>query len=283
MIRVWYHSNCYDGFGAAWAARLGLGKDPGIIYAACSYGYPPPEYGPDDTIYIVDFSFAREVLLEIKAKCKNLLVLDHHKTAEEALKGLDFCVFDMERSGAGLTWDQFYQDDSYGYRPKLIQHIEDRDLWRFKIDGSKEVHAYLCAHPFDFDVWDRIANDLEKDAQRIYDAGAILLRAKEMEVAKTCKAAWIGSLGQHRVAIVNTSAHWSEVGHQLLQQFPEAQFAASFTTFSDQVMWSLRGRGDFDVSEVAKRFGGGGHKSAAGFKIKTGEPWPVTWQAEAPS
>ena len=30
--------------------------------------------------------------------------------------------------------------------------------------------------------------------------------------------------------------------------------------------YSLRSKGDFDVSELAKRHGGGGHKNAAGFQ-----------------
>lgn len=35
-----------------------------------------------------------------------------------------------------------------------------------------------------------------------------------------------------------------------------------------QIKASLRSRGDFDVSKLAKKFGGGGHKKAAAFKIK---------------
>ncbi|NIV11578.1 MAG: bifunctional oligoribonuclease/PAP phosphatase NrnA, partial [Aliifodinibius sp.] len=35
-----------------------------------------------------------------------------------------------------------------------------------------------------------------------------------------------------------------------------------------EVVYSLRSRGDFDVSALAERFGGGGHKNAAGFRVK---------------
>lgn len=268
---VWYHSNCYDGFGAAWAASKALGRE-GVVYTPCSYGYPPPEFDHGDNIIIVDFSFPRDVLLDLKQKAGSIDVHDHHKTAEAALEGLSFCRFDMNRSGAGMAWYHFHAGIP---RPRLIQHIEDRDLWRFAVPGSKEVHAYLCAHPFDFAVWDRIAEELERDPERIYAIGASLLGAKLMEVEKTCKSAWLGQYAGSKVAVVNTAAHWSEIGHHLLEKFPEAAFAASFTVFADQVMWSLRGRGDFDVSELAKQFGGGGHKSAAGFKAKTlaEAPW----------
>ncbi len=264
-IRVWYHSNCYDGFGAAWAASRHLSRGPGVAYEKCSYGFPPPAFDPGDDIYIVDFSFPRDVLLDIKTKAGKLVVLDHHKTAEEALRGLDFCTFDMERSGAGLTFDYFNGD---GHRVPLIDLIEDRDLWRFKIEGTKEFHAYIRSQPFDFAVWDRIHEQLLGDsAFAIYDTGRAMLVAEDMTTKKICESSWLGNLSGHKTALVNTACHWSEVGHHLLEKWPDAEFAASFTVLPDgKIMWSLRGRGDFDVSEVAKRFGGGGHKSAAGFK-----------------
>jgi len=265
--RVWYHSNCYDGFGAAWAASLALGRE-GVVYAPCSYGFDPPEYNPGDKIYIVDFSFPRETLETIfHTVCTDpggvLQVIDHHKTAQEALANLAYAEFDMERSGAGMTWDFFHKGKP---RPKLINHIEDRDLWKFNLSGSKSVHAYLCGQPFDFDVWDEISETMENSEANIYVGGELLLAAKMMEVQKTCKSSWCSYLDGHKVAVVNTSAHWSEVGHKLLEDNPSAEFAMSFTQFEDKVMWSLRGRGDFDVSAIAKRRGGGGHKSAAGFK-----------------
>jgi len=266
MIRVWYHSKCYDGFGAAWSAYKALGTE-GVHYEAVSYGYPPPEYNAGDTIYIVDFSYDRNTLQLIHETVSMALgtvtVLDHHKTAEAELKGVPYAEFDMFRSGAGMAWDYFHPGKD---RPRLIQHIQDRDLWLFEMEGTKEVHAFLCSQPMEFALWDTINTQLESFPEPIYSQGTALLANKKREVEKVCEAAWITELAGHKVATVNTTAHWSEVGHSLLQQYPEAAFAASFTVFNDTVMWSLRGRGDFDVSEVAKSFGGGGHKSAAGFK-----------------
>ena len=45
-------------------------------------------------------------------------------------------------------------------------------------------------------------------------------------------------------------------------------FAAGFfVTQNGEVVYSLRSRGDFDVSKVAVELGGGGHHNAAGFTI----------------
>lgn len=262
--QIWYHANCYDGFGAAWAAWRKFQER--AIYVACAYGQPMPRHSPEDQIFIVDFSFPRAELLKLKDSVRSLIVLDHHITAARDLEGLSFAVFDMERSGAGITWDYLFPGQE---RPGLIDLIEDRDLWRFKKLGSEAMHAYLCAHPFSFKIWDNIEAAYSDNPIGILATGEMLLQQKKAEVKKICAHSWLSSIKGMKAAMVNTSLHWSEVGHDLLQIHPEAQIAASFTVYKDRVQWSLRSRGDIDVSALAKQFGGGGHKSAAGFYTKT--------------
>jgi oligoribonuclease NrnB/cAMP/cGMP phosphodiesterase (DHH superfamily) len=257
---VLYHSNCYDGFGAAYAAWKKFG-DEGTKYLPVSYGFPPPEMPDAKAVYIVDFSYPKETILALAEKCP-VTVLDHHKTAKEALEPLvgqdnPTVIFDMERSGAKMTWEYL---NAAKPTPALIEHISDRDLWRFRLEGSKAVHKALVSYPMDFKVWDTF------DIQKLKVEGEALERLHAQLVANICKAAWTGEIDGHKVPMVNTSIAWSEVGHELLQRFPEAPFVASFTVFDTQVMWSLRSRPGFDVSAVAKKFGGGGHENAAGFK-----------------
>ena len=97
-----YHKNCTDGFGSALAAHYKFGDS--AMYIPVNYGEPvPSEIKEGDEIYIVDFSFPRDVLEKL-AESHKVQVIDHHKTAEAALKGLDYCLFDMKHSGAVLTW-----------------------------------------------------------------------------------------------------------------------------------------------------------------------------------
>ena len=267
MRRVWYHGNCYDGFGSAYVAWTKFGDH--AVYEACKYGQELPFYEPEDEIYIVDFSFPREVMEQLREEVNFLIVLDHHKTAQADCEGLDFCVFDMERSGVGLTWDYFYNDleNGKGKRPYMIDLIEDRDLWKFEYEeNTKQLHAYLCSQPFDFDVWAQIETKVMLAPNQIFEPGQVLLDSKAREVEKICENYWVADLGGATAAIVNTTAHWSEVGHRLLD-ITDCDFAASFTVFEKEVMFSLRSEGDFDVSEIAKQNGGGGHKNAAGFKM----------------
>lgn len=259
MVYVLYHSNCYDGFGAAYAAWKYLGDR--ATYIPVGYGKAPPEMPDATAIYIVDFSYPKDVLLSLCNETTNVIVIDHHKTAEEDLKNLKgwfnpVVHFDMTKSGALLTWNYFHQTPA----PLLIQHISDRDLWEFKLPGSHEIHKALVSLPFDFEVWDKLdVEELKKD-------GAILARLHDQLVEKTCKGAFMGVIDEQVIPMVNTSIAWSEVGDLLLKTYVNVPFVASFTVFETNVMWSLRSRGEFDVSAVAKKYGGGGHKNAAGFK-----------------
>lgn len=259
MRYVLYHSNCYDGFGAAYAAWKHFGNE--AKYIPVSYGEPLPEMDEGSEIYIVDFSYPKNILLSL-AFVSKVVVLDHHKTAEENLRDLGvsenlYVVFDMHKSGAVLTWEFFHPNKE---SPKLLLHIQDRDLWKFQIEGSREIHSALVSLPFDFQLWDGLS------VEKLIEEGKTCQRFEASVVDKIVKSSWVGEIDSHKVPMVNTAAHWSEVGHALLEKYPECKFAACFTVFKEQVMWSLRSRVDFDVSAVAKKFGGGGHEQAAGFK-----------------
>lgn len=256
---VLYHGNCYDGFGAAFAAWKSMGDE--AEYRSVSYGKPIPEDAPKYAkVFIVDFSYPADQILMMSALTK-VVVLDHHVTAQAALIGLKHpnleIVFDMNRSGAGITWDRLHQEA----RPSLINHIEDRDLWRFKLEGSKEIHAALVSHPMDFKLWDTF------DVEQLKTEGQALLRMQSQLVENICQKPWMKEIGGYKVPVVNTSISWSEVGAKLLEKFPDAPFVASFTEFETDTMWSLRSKEPFDVSAIAKQYGGGGHAQAAGFKI----------------
>lgn len=265
MIRVWYHGNCYDGFGAAWVAWKKFGG--AAEYVPCFYGKEMPEHSPGDEVYILDFSFPRDQLIELAGKC-SVLVLDHHKSAEEALRGLDFCQFDMDRSGAGMAWDYFFPQDT---RPPLINAIEDRDLWRFRYKDTKAIQAYLRAEPMDFGGWSAISHELWdiRDRDRIIRAGEAIARFTARQVELICGRSGVKTVRGVRVAHVNATSFFSEVCHELLQKYPEAAVAMCYGISGNGVSWSLRSRGDFDVADWAAYWGGGGHKSAAGMKTAT--------------
>jgi len=290
---VIYHANCVDGFTAAWAAWKKFG-DEDTEYVPALYGQPPPDVAGREVL-IVDFSYPRDVLLAMAPmiagdipplnvlisagadpkiaaaivdptllRAKSLRVLDHHASAQKDLEGLDFCEFDMNRSGAGMTWDAIQSEG----RPWLVNYVEDRDLWRFKLPNSKEVNAAIGMIPREsFEDFDRYFRDFT--AGEFADRGHYILAAQDQYVEKVCQEARKIEFDGSQISIVNCSyVHMSEIVGKLAEQSPHGWAIGWLQRADGKFALSLRSRGNGpDVSRIAKIFGGGGHKGAAGFTL----------------
>lgn len=308
-----YHGNCADGFTAAWAVwkRFGNAWDyhPGV------YQNEPPDAHMRDVVF-VDFSYKRDVMKALRKRATSMLVLDHHKSAAEDLAyqggnfGIDlskytgaltwerhfanvqqdiaegvhdsvYCLFDMERSGAGISWDFFHPDKP---RHSMVSYVEDRDLWRFKLPQSRDFSANLFSLPYDFHVWDRVAKAMEDQQKRqaFLDEGAAIERKHHKDVAELVSALRREMIiGGHWVPVANLPyTLTSDAGHLMCApyQSPHLQgeivtppFAACYWDTTEGRVFSLRSiEGGADVSEIAKQYGGGGHKHAAGFRLPHG-------------
>jgi uncharacterized protein len=264
---VLYHANCPDGFASAYAAWCNLGSVD-IIYQPVAYGRGLPANIQDgDRVYIVDFSYDRDTLNALHQRCE-LLVIDHHKTAQEALQGLPFVIFDMDKSGAVLTWEYFHRDPV----PEILLYVQDRDLWTWTLPMSHEVNLGLWkGTPRTFEAWENLHSHWSSGGYLQVEArGKTLAFADQQTVALLCKHPATLRVGSWSVPAVNSPVLQSEIGHQLLTQCPHAPCAAAYCDNDrGERVFSLRSRkGDFDVATLAKAFGGGGHQAAAGFTIK---------------
>jgi len=254
---VLYHRGCDDGFGAAYAAWRALGDE--AIYIPCSYGEPPPEMTYGAKVTLVDFSYKRDVLLDLRKNHPDLMVIDHHKTAAEDLEGLDFAYFDMEHSGAILAWMHWHGPAHTA--PELLKYVEDRDLWRKALPDSDEVTAGLRSYDQNFEMWDRfVLAFLAQD-------GRAILRyiQRQVDYIIEHKFRW-GQIKGYRVPLVNSPVFQSEIGQRLCGLYGHVLFAATYHDRKDGLReFSLRSLPGFDVSEIAKAMGGGGHENSAGF------------------
>lgn len=260
MIVV-YHGQCIDGFTAAWVAWLKYGDS--AQYIPAKYGDPLPHTGGDDVL-IVDFSYPRPALEALAQEARSILVLDHHKTAEEALAGLPYAKFDMNRSGAGMAWDELHG----GERPGLVNYVEDRDLWHFAHPNSRAVNAVIGGTEQTFAKWDELRARVGEGFWETVAVGSALIQQVDRYVGEMAKQARICEVDGHTVPVVNAPyINTSELVGKLAES---ATFAVGWYQRSDgKYAYSLRSRGDFDVSALAKKYGGGGHKNAAGFSADT--------------
>lgn len=273
-----YHYLCADGFAAAWCVRRALGEH-NVEFHRGQHGEPPPDV-TGKRVVIVDFSYKADVIREMAKTAKSILILDHHKTAEADLAEFGkvapgtatgwiptegvHVLFDMNRSGAGLTWDYFFDIP----RPALIDHVEDRDLWRFALPGTKEIQTAVLSYPYTFEAWDNLI--LDRTIMSLYDEGVTLHRKHMKDIHElTAQSKRRATIGGHDVPVVNlpyTMA--SEACHLLCKDEP---FAASYFDAADGRRFSLRSEeGGVDVSEIAQQYGGGGHEHAAGFTAPHG-------------
>lgn len=268
-----YHGNCADGFTAAWVVRRALGDN--VEFHAGHYGQEPPDVTGRDVL-MVDFSYKRPVLESICDRAQSVTILDHHKTAQEDLDGFDRAkvVFDMDRSGAQIAWDYFFADDP-DVRPRIVDYVGDRDLWRFDLPNSRDVAAWLFSHEYDFDTWTKCANDLMARWSEVVEAGKAIERKHHKDIAELLKVTRREMvIGGHRVPVANLPYTMSsDAAGQMAQNAP---FAACYFDRPDARVFSLRSRGEGaeDVSAIAAAYGGGGHRNAAGFQM------PVGWEGE---
>ena len=264
VTHVLFHGSCFDGFTSAWIAK-NAGVPPENLFPM-TYGGQVPEVPEDAKVLMVDFSLPRDGLEIMRAAVEDLIVLDHHKSAEAQLHGLDWAYFDMEESGASLAWKFFHPEDK---APKLVKYIREHDLWRFELEDSAEIRGYLRSYVMTYENWDNLCTTLEMDFAVAQQEGSAIKRSHEAAVSAMCEAAVTMEIGGYTVPVVNATIYFSEVATRLLKLHPTAEFAAYYMDRADGMrQWGMRSRTEFDCSKVAKRYGGGGHMQAAGFVTK---------------
>ncbi len=269
-LTVLYHGDA-DGFGAAFAIWKSI-KDADATYIAVANDAPEVPEIPEgtDTLYIVDYSYSREVCDELAKKYK-LRIWDHHATAAKELAGAEYATIDMKRAACAIVWDQFHPGEPL---PDILQYVQDYDMWKFKLPASQLINLFIASLQFDFDTWDRQLSPKFLDFALAIGSGIDSFRSKQLGYAAKCARTmkWIMEFDvedapaeEYIVPVVNSAVNVSEVGHLLCAMYPKAPFAAVYHDTAAHRVWSLRSIGDFDVSHIAKMFGGGGHKNAAGF------------------
>lgn len=295
---VFFHFPCADGFTAAWACWRANPEWEYLGLAHTDFDTLYPEdlmqgkdgealQWPGGDIYFLDICPPKDILLRLAdllaTNGNKVYVLDHHKSAQADLEGVDrpnlIVTFDMDQSGAMLAWNRF----NWPVPPPLfVKLVQDRDLWRFELEGSKEFASFLFAQEYDFENWSVLANGLEDLEVRhtIFAIGEGILGKHYKDIRELIAGGQVieMEIAGYKVPAVNVPYFYaSEMGHALLEQYPDAPFAATFYLEQNATKFSLRSSDErLDVSEIARKFGGGGHRNAAGFTYVGGEPsWEV--------
>ena len=279
-----HHFPCDDGFGAAWCVWKKWGDE--IAYAGVNHGDTLPDLEGKNVLF-VDFAPKPDVMDQLIGQAKSIVVLDHHKSAEAELtkyiasnnfdystvykiaeskygdteKSFILSLFDNDKSGARLAWEFCFPDEK---TPEFILYIEDQDLWRLSYEHVRRFSLALRSYPYEFEQW----NVLSIKVKQLIEEGRIIERFYNKKVSDICDLACYHDIGGHQVLVANAPGFMaSDIAHELLNRDRETPFAACWYEANGKRAYSLRSEDKrVDVAEVAKQFGGGGHRNAAGFR-----------------
>lgn len=290
---VLYHSNCTDGFMSGTIMYLYFKEiNQPCELIAVNYNEPIPDIAGKD-VFIVDFSYPKDVLQEASKVANSVVMLDHHHTAAQEWGGYrvfthqcnDGCNMFISlienMSGAGLTlqWvkhlvkhnpNSIFNNLDDDRLERVTAAVQDRDLWQFKLPKTKEIYELLNSIDNTFEAWEHLLATCpySEFEERLKAAGYYLEIKEKLAQDYAKKAQRIDFLG-YNVPIVNCPANFASRVCEIL--YKDEPFSVSYVLSNTTIFISLRSdsKTGIDVSEIAKQLKGGGHQHSSGVKLST--------------
>lgn len=274
MIYVLYHASCYDGFCAAYVCWQVFGDE--ATYIPVQYGQPLPELETGSRVYIVDFSYSKEQLMQLCREHREVYVFDHHNgvgpmLTEYAWPSNMTVRYDPEISGARITYDFFKVAKFFPFLNTrwLVNYTEDRDLWKWELVDSRVVSAGLRTWDLDFRVWSTITREeCVQRGQLFTDYFNKLIKGA---IKKAVLVEYDTPNGPLTIPTVNCTLSdiISDVAGGLALENEDGLGCTFFIDVDGRRVVSIRSRTPrgFNAQDIAKHNGGNGHPNAAGFKL----------------
>ncbi|HTY39689.1 MAG TPA: DHHA1 domain-containing protein [Candidatus Paceibacterota bacterium] len=277
-IIVIYDGGCTDGFGGAWAAWKKFGAS--AFYHGGSHTEVPMTHLHGKKIYFIDFCYDAPVIRKLLRNGNHIVSLEHHESHEEAVKMAHEYRYDTEHSGCVLAWQYFFPKKPV---PRLLRHIEDIDLWKFRLPHTKAARAFLETQDMDFRTWSGLIKDFENPAKRkkLIEKGETVLAYQdklcEELIRESAERVRFKGIVTYAVNAPNYNSHnlTDMIGDKLLRAHPP--MAIVWKQRRKTIKVSLRSNGGVNVAQLASQFGGGGHRDSSGFSIPRDSklPWTV--------
>lgn len=268
-MKIFYH-NDLDGrcAGAIVHRHLKNCEDDGtgFEYIEMDYNFPVPveRIQPNEQVVIVDFSFKPEVMEAVLKKTQNIIWIDHHKTILDYKysKELDG-IRDTAFSGAELAWKYFFPNEPM---PRAVELIGDRDTWKWKFgDETMEFTTGMgtIEHAPKSNVWNQLFENHSdiflKSTQR---DGQVAIRFRNRFCADYCDSyGFETKFEEHKAFACGLYNFGSLLFGNRMDKY---DICLSFVFDGKQWQVGLYSK-TIDVSQIAKKRGGGGHTGAAGF------------------
>ncbi|HEY9701900.1 MAG TPA: DHHA1 domain-containing protein [Allocoleopsis sp.] len=286
-----YHTRgktpCPDGIASAWVCKK---YNANAELIGMKYGDDLPILPDNCGVICVDFSFTSSQLLELSNQGIEVTIIDHHVSAfEELTKGqlpliteqyidnngkhsnYKSYYYDINECGATLTWKTLFPDKPI---PCFLEYVKDRDLWLHALPKSDEMHEAIGVLGRTFCIFNYLELlSKSKLIETIAPIGNYNASIKRDKVSKICNPKYIITETIDNYEVIGVvlkpfQSRWaSDIATYLYQQYPNYPFVFVKTIDNGYTKYSLRSShsSGFDVRLIAEKYGGGGHKNAAGF------------------
>ena len=272
-MKTFFHSDA-DGKASAAIVYNFFNRDMKMLplsaqsYIPINYNqeFPFESITPYEEVIIVDFSLKEDEFRKLLKITDNVVWIDHHKTAIERFKNFDIDIKGIRRdgvSGCELTWEHYYGGKTV---PKIISLLGDYDTWKFKYgDETNKLQTGLRLYDTRPEVysWKKWLED-DTSLDTIIKDGSIVLKYRRNMFRSLVKSwsYWTEFEG-HKAIVCNAGSVSSQLFDTVRAPY-DIMIAWVFDGTNYVVSLYTKSK-DIDVSEIAKKYDGGGHRGAAGF------------------
>jgi len=228
----------------------------------------------DEKVYIVDFSLKEDIFNKLLEITKDVIWIDHHKSAIEKFKDTEVGNLDGIRrvgdAGCELTWEHFYGKNSK--MPTIVRMLGRYDVWDFSLYGMRILNALqeFCKTVNTLpnsDIWEKWL-DLDFSPKEELSDGAMYLQYRNSIWGNFLKSWGFDVDFEGYKAIACNTAN---VSSEFFRNVHGKDYDIFMPFIYDGENWVVSLytlKDNIDCSKIAVKYGGGGHRKAAGFTTK---------------
>ncbi len=282
-MKCFYHNDLDGRCAAFWVLK----ENPACTCIPINYGidFPFETIGNGERIYIVDYSIQPTEMEQLLAITQDVIWIDHHISAINRYQGFGSAIKGIRYNGISgcmltyLYFNVFNQRDVDSCEiqsarereeaniPWFTKYIDDRDVWTFNY-GNQTKFFTIAFYIYDFlptdHVWEEML-ELQNENQYIGE-GRVMQKYQDGWAKRYMRLGFETDFEGLNCFALNlgmcSSNYFDSVAHKdydVLIAYAFNGDSYAFKLFSTKV----------NVSEIAIKYGGGGHKGAAGFESKT--------------
>lgn len=238
-----------------------------------------PKLEEYDFIYVTDICMSEEVIEQIPLNIREkMLVFDHHISRQHLNKYSFITVMEEDDKGVLQSGTTLYYQHLLEQYPnqyitsqatrKLTSLVRSLDTWQWDNDkeealklgsclsvlGREEYIRYFYEYLLNHDVFsfeDKLNYVLELEEKR----AQLYIQEREKQIIPI-------KIDQYKIGCVFAESHRSVLGNTLANKYADIYDFIIIISISRSI--SYRGIKDIDLSVFANRYGGNGHKLAAG-------------------